>query len=685
MPESSSYEERRADSRFGLSTTTSGALLAAVPLPSLALAYGPSASAAQVVQWISVAAASAALFLAALTVGSVPFLGRVLATLGLAITTGLLLPLWMRSPSAALLMLLASTVGLSLLWKTNVATTLLGRSRETERGGGQLRGAVLTSLLAWLLWVMAGAGSEPFESGPVLWAALIGLGFGILRALVRLRREPKKSLGLLTLCAMSLFIAWRCGASSFWGVSTLVGSASAMGLALRRPKAARLEGGTFWETLLGHPERLFVGTFAALSLGGGLLLALPAAGAKGALSGIDALFTATSAVCVTGLITVDTPVDLSFFGQAIVLVLIQIGGLGIMTFSTAVLWALGRRMSLRHEGAVASLISTRDRGRLFRTAKHILVFTGISEVLGAALLSATFLLGGESFKMALWRGVFTSISAFCNAGFALQSDSLIPYQSSPLVLHTVSALIILGGISPLAVFALPQLAKRSMEPVAIQAKIAWASAGVLLTFGFFYFLAFEWERSLGGLSLVDKLNNAWFQSVTLRTAGFNSVDLTVVQPATLTLMLIWMFVGGSPGSTAGGVKTTTIFVLVLSVAQSILNRSTLEVFGRTIPERIRSRAAVVVSVAAFTFVCALVAIQLTQEMSGREAAFEVVSALGTVGLSVGATAKLDGVGKIIIILCMFIGRVGGVTLLMLLSNRTFVPKIRRPEEDIDVG
>jgi trk system potassium uptake protein TrkH len=198
-------------------------------------------------------------------------------------------------------------------------------------------------------------------------------------------------------------------------------------------------------------------------------------------------------------------------------------------------------------------------------------------------------------------------------------------------------------------------------------------------------LAFEWSNALAGLSFADRLHNAWFQSVTLRTAGFNSVDLNVVQPATVTVMLLFMFVGGNPGGTAGGVKTTTAAILLLSVLQTIRGRRALEVFGKTIPERTRVRAAVVVVLGTSSGFLALLAIQLTQHLPTGLAAFEVVSALGTVGLSIGGTPMLDGIGKTIIMLCMFVGRVGGLTLLMFLSNRNASFNVGRPEEEIDVG
>jgi trk system potassium uptake protein TrkH len=240
-------------------------------------------------------------------------------------------------------------------------------------------------------------------------------------------------------------------------------------------------------------------------------------------------------------------------------------------------------------------------------------------------------------------------------------------------------------LAPLTVFAIPAIVRRSPEPVSAQARLALSAALVLLVGGFAYYLAFEWDDSLRGLSTTDKLHNAWFQSVTLRTAGFNSVDLTLVRPVTLIPMLVWMFIGGNPGGTAGGIKTTTAAILLLSAVRSIRGQWTLEAFGKRIPDRVRAKAAVVMTIAVATSLAALVAVLLTQNMPTRVAAVEVVSALGTVGLSIGGTALLDGIGKAIIIVCMFVGRVGGLTLLMFLSNRRPQATLGRPEEEIDVG
>lgn len=666
-------------------TVVSGLLLALSGIPLVLLGPLHVVKFAPIPKIALVVPACLLLVVAALLIQARPRIARAMASVPIIGTYIALLPTWMNRPAATLVALLLLLIGgRVILWNSTWGISSV--SARLAGGTGHLRGAVLGALATWMIWIANDAPQVIALIGPVAWAAIVALSFGAWRVMRRLNRQPVASSAILFLYTATPVILVLVWGQLFWVTTLPVALAVATGLSLRRPRRALMGQETWWEPLLGHPERLLVGTFAALSLLGGIALSLPIATNRPVpLSGLDALFTSISAVCVTGLITIDTPVDLSAFGQAVVLLLIQVGGLGIMTFSTAILWAVGGRMSLRHEGAVASLISTHDRGRLFDTASKVVVLTLVSELLGALTLSALFLRAGDSLGRAVWRGVFTSISAFCNAGFALQSDSLIPYQHDPLVLHTVGILIILGGLSPLAIFAIVPLVRRSVSPVLAQAKLALTAAAVLLVCGFSFILALEWNASLEGLSIVDKIHNAWFQSVTLRTAGFNSVDLTLIHPATLVLTLVWMFIGGSPGGTAGGIKTTTAAILVLSVIQSIRGRTSLEVFGKLIPEKTRARATAVVAVAAGTGTIALVAVLLTQSMTERQAAFEVVSALGTVGLSIGGTGKLDSVGKLIIMICMFVGRVGGLSLFMFLSARKFVPKVGRPIEEVDVG
>jgi trk system potassium uptake protein len=635
-------------------------------------------------QQLAVLAASLLALAAGFSIMRQPNLGRLGASLSILLTLGLLGPHLVSTPFVTLAVLVLVAGGLGRLWGIGVAFDAHLRLRPVHEGRAQ--GSGLAALAIW--------SAVALQGGPPSMAALLGvsyaLAFAAVSALIWVVRERRhRTRHALTLCVAAgvagaaAVVSWG---DWWWTVSGLVMLAALSSAIVRRPRYASSERTSWWDPLLGHPERLFVGTFASLCATGTLALALPQSASSGFSIGFfDAAFTATSAVCVTGLVVLDTARDFSAFGQLVILTLIQVGGLGIMTFSTVTIWALGQRMSLRHESAVASLISTEHRGKLYGTARRILVLTFVAEVLGTALLLPAFLSHGDTWSVALWRSVFTAISAFCNAGFALQTDSLVPYQSSPLVLHTIGSLIMLGGLSPIAIFALPSLARRSTRPVSAHAKLSLVATGALLVTGFLYILAFEWNDSLSTLSVLDRLHNAWFQSVTLRTAGFNSIDFAEVRPVTLSLMMLWMFIGGNPGGTAGGVKTTTISVLVLSVIQVIRGRKSLDVFGKRIGERTRAKAAVVVTLASATGVLALVAILLTQSMPPGVALFEVVSALGTVGLSTGGTAHLDGIGKIVISLSMFVGRVGGLSLLMFLSSKKSLQAIARPEEELAVG
>jgi trk system potassium uptake protein TrkH len=440
-----------------------------------------------------------------------------------------------------------------------------------------------------------------------------------------------------------------------------------------------------WTTLgvLDSPARTLVLSFLGLAGLGTFLLASPWASTGAAPpSFLDAAFTAISASCVTGLVVLDTPVDFSRFGQGVLLLLIQAGGLGIMTFAALGLLLLGRRLGVQEERVAAALVGTSDtRAELEVALRTIVKVTLWAEGLGAALLWPLFVLHGDAPAQGAWRALFTSVSAFCNAGFALQSDSLEGYASSPAVLGTISALIVIGGLGPLVVVSLPKLRG---TPGMLHARIVLWVTTVLLVVPASLFLALEWDGTLGGLGVGDKVMNAWFQSVTLRTAGFNSVDFGAIQPATWTVSVLCMFVGGSPGSTAGGVKTTSIAVLLLAVTAAARGHRDASAFGRRIPPRVVHEATAVVILGVGMALAALLSVQVTQGLPLDQAAFEVVSALATVGLSMGATAQLDEVGKVLIAVCMFVGRVGPLTLVIFLVGRSS-PARQYPMETVQVG
>lgn len=661
-----------------------GGLAAISPLPFAigSWVHGPRALYSP--SWVYVAVlTSLCIVWASLAMARKPRLGALLISLGLVGGMALLAGALEQSPALALAFVLSALMLLHVIWRgiqyperRHVAQSLLV---------ARARGAALAALGFW-----GGAGLVQQSSWVALGALTLACSIASLFGLHWLVREWSRHriragilVGAACMAVLGSLTAW----GWWWGCVTAVALIPAtMAVCLPRRQRLGMKRIDWWEPILGYPERLLVATFLALCLAGTVMLALPVSSAtERGIAIVDAAFTAVSAVCVTGLIVLDTPVDFSVAGQVVILVLIQLGGLGIMTFSTAAIHLLGGRMSLRHEGAVAGLVSPQDRSQLFNATRRLIVFTFTTEALGALCLFVAFIGHGDALWPALWRAVFTAVSAFCNAGFALQSDNLMSYQQQPWVLHFVAILIIAGGLSPVVVLSIPAIVRRTGRPVAAQIQLALSTTLLLLVVGFVFILAVEWTNTLGGLPRWQRVHNAWLQSVTLRTAGFNSVDIAAVRPATLTLMLVWMFIGGSPGGTAGGIKTTTLATLVLAVVAAVRGRWTVTSFRRRLSHRTVYKATAIATVGVVTVLVALIAMQLTQAMPPGMALFEVVSALGTVGLSIGGTNLLDGVGKALIMACMFMGRVGPLTLFMFLSHRVQQTVWERPEEEIEVG
>ncbi len=562
------------------------------------------------------------------------------------------------------------------------------RSRTTAIAG---RSACLVAVTLWLVGVLSGnlARDGGGAAGMVglLLTALVGFG-ATARWAYRVRQQQRgRVFAVATVGGLAVLLgALLPSASDDAPLETLtyVGAAALMALTLLLPGRSAEDGGSLWDPILFHPDRLLAATFAGLILFGTILLALPVSSATGQAIPLDAAaFTAVSAVCVTGLAVLDTAKDFTPFGQGVILFLIQLGGLGIMTFSTAAIHLIGRRVSLRQEGVVARIVNAEDRGGLARTAGQLLAFTLVVEAAGALLLTASFAARGMDAGEAAWNGVFTSISAFCNAGFFMHGQSLIPWQAAPEILHVVGLLIICGGLSPLAVLAVPKLVRRQRVPV--QARAILYVSGALLAIGFLAFAILEWDRALDGLSGWDRVHNAWFQSVTLRTAGFNSIDLAATGPVTYMFMLVLMFIGGSPGSTAGGARTTTLLVLVVAVIAAVRNRKSVIFARHTVSEVTILKAAAIVTVMGTLVFGATMALLLTQGLGLKLALFEVISAMATVGLTIGATAELDTVGRVIIMACMFIGRIGALSLLLFLAQGERRDEhIRWPEGNIQV-
>jgi trk system potassium uptake protein TrkH len=629
--------------------------------------------------------AATLLLLSARLAGSSPAGLRLVGTTGLAALTGAAAPGLIEHPG--LFFGLAAGIGYLLLrlWSPEgSAADAVPLDRAGDRQAAA-RAASRMAVVIWFVTLPTGISRSALADGLVAVTILLAVGQVLAYLAVERRTRPFRRRWLLVAlggCLLGAALAW-----TRWRVGVSLG---ALFLLLATPwlsSGPRGEGGLgsgIWEAVLDHPARLLVVSFVFICMTGGVLLSLPLSGVGGVpVAPIDGFFQSVSATCVTGLATVDVGKVHSRFGQVVLVLLIQVGGLGIMTFSTAAAALLGRRLSLRHEGAVANLLGEQGRGELFRATRTILVVTFGAEAVGALVLSGHFLALGDGAGMAVWRGVFHAVSAFCNAGFGLQTDNLVIYQKHPVILHTIGLLILLGGLGPAVVVSLPALLRG--RPVAVQTRLAVLITVALLGVAFVAVAVLEWTRTLGALSVADRLHNAWFQAVTPRTAGFNSVDIAALKPATYVLMLLLMFIGGCPGSTAGGVKTTTFGLLLLTMLASLRGEQQATWRGRQIAHASIYRAGAIVTLGAFTVILGVFALLLTQELSLRKAVFEVVSAFGTVGLSVGATAELDSVGKVIVMIIMFLGRVGPLSLFLLLSDEDRRPLWRYPEEEVAVG
>jgi trk system potassium uptake protein TrkH len=434
-----------------------------------------------------------------------------------------------------------------------------------------------------------------------------------------------------------------------------------------------------------RPALLVLTTFAVVASLGAISLSFPAAAEQAKIAPLDALFTAVSATCVTGLIVVDTPTAYSPFGEAIVLLLFQIGGLGIMVLSTFATVILGGRLTLRGERALEHVLDLGSPAHAYRLVRFIVLATLGIEAVGAIALALCYLGHGFDLGPALWRGVFQSVSAFCNAGFSLQTDSIVMFQSDPVALLVHAVLIVLGGLGFIVLaWIWSRLVRRSRARAPIQVRVVlWLSA-ILVVVGSVTYGALEWERTLANLSTFDKVLNALFQGITTRTAGFNSVDYASLRPATILIMMVFMFIGAAPGGTGGGIKVTTVAVLAAAIPDIVAARPGATMFGRVIPAATLQRAATIAVVAVLAVVIALFLLLMTEDAPFVILTFETVSAIGTVGLSLGVTGALTATGKWIVILTMFIGRIGPLTLALALGQRPR-PHVQYPETKIMVG
>jgi trk system potassium uptake protein len=437
-----------------------------------------------------------------------------------------------------------------------------------------------------------------------------------------------------------------------------------------------------------HPAQLVVFAFAvAILVGTGLLLAPFATEEPGSASVTTALFTATSAVCVTGLIVVDTPAYWTSYGQAVILGLIQAGGLGIMTLTSVLALLVARRLGLRSRLIAQTEAAAPQLADVRRLLFGVVLLSALFEVLTAMALTIRFWTGYEySFGSAVWRGVFHAISAFNNAGFALWSDNLVGFTTDGWICVPIAFAIIAGGLGfPVWL----ELRRRFDLPErwSLHTKLMLAGTAFLIVFGFAAVLVFEWSNgsTLGPLDPGGKLLAGFFQGVTPRTAGFNTIDYGAVQPETLLVTDMLMFVGAGSASTGGGIKVTTAVVLVLMVLAEVRGEPNVNAFGRRIPAHAQRQALVVAFIALNAVVLATLALMADSRFGFSEVLFETLSAFGTVGLSTGITPDLNEVGQLILVALMFLGRTGPYTLAVALALRERRRLYRFPEERPIIG
>lgn len=466
---------------------------------------------------------------------------------------------------------------------------------------------------------------------------------------------------------------------------------------------SQTESRNIFKTTLGPSQILVIG-FLVVILIATILLMLPISSQSGeSTSLIDALFTSTSAVCVTGLVVVNTLEHWSLFGKIVILLCIQIGGLGFMSLVSMIYIVIGRKITLKNRLLMQEALNFNTTAGIVRFTKMIVQLTILVEGLGALLLSFVFI-PEFGFLKGIGYAIFHAISAFCNAGFDLiGGNSLTPYVGNGIINFTIMSLIVCGGlgftvwIDTYNAIKLKREAaehftwKQAFYKMSLHSKLVWVLTIVLIVGGFFFFFIVEYTNpaTLGDLTFKEKIYAAMFQSISPRTAGFNTITLPELRLPSKLMSIILMFIGGSPAGTAGGVKTVTIGVLILCALSTLKGKEQTVAFKRTIPNRVIMRALTVIMLAITVVMVMLMVLTVTEDASFIDILFEVISAFGTVGSTLGITSQLSIIGKIIIIILMFIGRLGTITMgvALVVRQRRMNEKgsIQYPEEKILVG
>ena len=435
--------------------------------------------------------------------------------------------------------------------------------------------------------------------------------------------------------------------------------------------------------------------FLFIILLGAAILSLPISSRSGQWTNlVDSLFTATSAVCVTGLVVLDTATHWSLFGKVVIISLIQIGGLGFMTIATMISLIRGKKINLKERLLIQESLNQIDLSGIVSLTRKIILMVFIIESVGGILLSISFipkfgLIGGLAY------GFFHSISAFCNAGFDLMGSisgefsSLTSFYDNSFIMITVLLLIILGGLGYPVI--LDVLKNKRFSKLNVHSKLVITSTVLLLLVGFVFIFGLEYNNpdTLGNMDMKGKVLSSIFQTSTLRTAGFNSIDLALTKEPTILLMIILMLIGASPASTGGGIKTTTVAVLFLTVKDFLCGKDEIHIFERSISFDSIKKAIVIFFIAIFIFIVGTLVLSITNpQFSLIECVFEVMSAYATVGLSIGGSPNLNTIGKFIIMILMFLGRVGSLTIFTAILSINIAKKdknIRRPKGKIIIG
>ncbi len=446
-----------------------------------------------------------------------------------------------------------------------------------------------------------------------------------------------------------------------------------------------------------HPATLVLASFLLAIFAGTLVLKLPISTKTGYIPWVDALFTATSAVCVTGLIVVDTGSFFTSFGQCVILTLIQVGGLGVMTISVTLFRWIGRSISFRHRMAMQDLFAHTPREDIFSLIKSIFLLTIGAEAIGAVLLTVCW--SREfPFSQAVFKAVFHSVSAFCNAGFSLFSDSMMGYSDNILLNLIICGLIVIGGIGFPVLYDFQcwvKVHKQKRYRFSIQTKTVLLTSLILIAAGALMFAFLERHTPRGGASLSYPVLTPIFQSITCRTAGFNTVDIASLKDATLAMMIFLMFFGASPGSCGGGVKTTTLALITAFTLSRVRRKRRVNLFKKSVPIETVTRSVSLILVSTGIIGLILFFLLVVDSTSGPEVIgrrgsflayfFETVSAFGTVGLSMGVTPSLSIWGKYLIMVTMIIGRVGVLTFSYIIVGSGATNGVEYSEENLMIG